>query len=154
MLIPIILTLIGLLLVFIEFFAPGGILAIVGGLLLISGITASSFAPVNFWLKGGFFIGAITLTALACQIALWIIKKQKKGALFLDQDQEGFQASGFDQELIGKLGSVFTDLKPSGHIEIEGKRYQALSDGLYLKKGTPILVEGGRGAYLIVKEKL
>ncbi len=149
--IALIFTLLGLALVFIEFFVPGGIIALIGGFCIVFGIIAFCLTPVPLLYKIAFCAGACATAAGACSFALHIIKKQKKPSLYLNRDQEGFTASSFEKELIGLQGVALSDLKPSGHIEVEGKRYHALSERLYLEKGTPVIVEGGRGAYLIVR---
>jgi len=149
--ISLILTLLGLALIFIEFFVPGGIIAIVGGLCVVFGITAFSLTSVSLLYKLIFFVSACGLTLGVCSFALFLIKRLRKPSLYLNRDQGGFTAASFESELIGLQGIALSDLKPSGHIEIGGKRYQALSERLYLEKGTPVIVEGGRGAYLIVR---
>jgi membrane-bound ClpP family serine protease len=83
------------------------------------------------------------------------IPKIKGGrGIYLKSDQEGYVASEYDASLIGKSGKVLADLKPSGFIYIDEHQYQAISQSGYLVKGTEITVIGGRGAFLIVKEKI
>ncbi len=51
------------------------------------------------------------------------------------------------QKLVGTKGVVATDLKPSGTVEIDGKRYQAQIDFGYAQKGEIVEIlrhEGGR----------
>lgn len=80
------------------------------------------------------------------------MKTGKAKGFFLDSAQEGYVASSFEKELVGKQGEALSDLKPAGHILIEGKRHQALSKMGYLVKGTKIEIIGGQGAHLIVKK--
>ena len=51
------------------------------------------------------------------------------------------------------MGTAESDLKPSGHVMVEGKREQAVSQGTYIKKGEKIKVVGGEGARLIVRKE-
>ena len=53
---------------------------------------------------------------------------------------------------MGKEGMAVTELKTAGHVLIEKKHYQAISEGRFIAKDASIVVMGGRGAYLIVKE--
>ena len=92
-------------------------------------------------------------TALLCKSALWMMKSRKREGLCLETDQEGFSIDPLDQNLFGKMAEAQTDLKPSGHILVEGQRLQAISDGEYIQKGKHIQILTGRGAYYIVKEK-
>ncbi len=79
------------------------------------------------------------------------IKKGKTTGIYLNSAQEGYLASEFDKTLIGKSGEALTDLKPAGHILVEGKRYQAVSKTGYLDKGSKIEIVAGEGAHFIVK---
>ncbi len=115
-----------------------------------------------FYLKGPEGIGPflIYLSALGIslycviRLALWSVKKTgKKGTVYLDADQEGFQASLFPKELIGKSGIAATDLRPSGHIWVDDRAIQALSKDGYIEKGSPVQILGGQGSHLIVKSK-
>ena len=148
-----VLALLGLLLVFLEFFLPGAILAVLGGLLLLLSCGFFFFYYPPVW---GFAFVPLLLLALflTCKLALSQIRKARdKGDFYLAGDQEGFTASTFDQCLIGREGIVATELKPAGHILIEGERIQAMSESQFIPKNTPVTVISGRGAYLIVKER-
>ena len=67
-------------------------------------------------------------------------------------DQEGYTSSSFNSSFIGREGVVVSDLRPSGFIEIDGVRCQAMSEGEYLKKDMKVRVIDGEGAHLIVKQ--
>jgi len=143
---------IGLLLIFLEFFLPGGIAAALGIVLLIFSValfamtSESLIAVVLYILAIAFVVGCLM------RFALWRIKTGRAGEnMYLDSDQEGYVASKFAKEFIGKKGVALSDLKPAGHIKVEGKRMQAVSKTGYLVKGTKIEVIGGQGAHLIVK---
>ena len=79
------------------------------------------------------------------------MKKGKFKGIFLNTAQNGYVASEFAKELIGKKGEAISDLKPAGHILVEGKRYQAVAKIGYIEMGSSIEVIGGEGAHLIVK---
>lgn len=151
----IVLGLAGLLFIFLEFFLPGIVMALIGALLLL----ASSFL---FYLYSSgdlslTFLYLIVLAAgtwLTIRLAITAVKATgKKGTVLLASDQEGFQASLFPKECIGKIGIAATDLKPSGHILVGEIALQALSNEGYIEKGTPIQILGGQGSHLIVKIK-
>ena len=67
-------------------------------------------------------------------------------------------SSGQDPErgrlraLIGSAGRAVTPLTPSGTIEIEGVEYDAVSDGGYIDRGTPVDVIESRNHRLIVSD--
>ena len=146
-------ALLGALSIFLEFFLPGGILAIVGALLLFASATL-------FFVEGGsliwgiiYFLFCASLAVFACSYALSRLRKSKNSDFCLKEDQEGFFASEIDSSFIGKEGVAATDLKPSGHVLIEGSKMQAISQSGYINKGDPIVVVGTQGAYLQVTRR-
>ncbi len=152
MILALFIGLVGLACLYGEFFLPGGILAVVAVCILIGSIIVFSFSGSEpFWI---FCYGLFLLicSILVCKLALKNIRRSKD-SFFLKQDQEGFVSSSLEQELLRKEGTVATELKPAGHVRIEGKVYQALSQGEFLEKGSIIEVVSIRGSHLIVKRK-
>lgn len=151
---PFILVVIGFILIFIEFFVPGSLMGIAGGLLVVLSVIFFAMQD-HSGLEVALFIIAVSVSlGFLIYFTLKRIPKTKPGrSIYLGTDQEGYFASEFDKALVDKTGKVSADLKPSGFIIIEGKQYQAMSQGDYIVKGTEIVVIGGRGAFLIVKIK-
>lgn len=149
---PYLLSAVGLLLIFLEFYLPGAIMATLGTILLIAAIVlfaVSNGSGIEFLL---FLIGNCIGIYLVIKLALWRIKAgSTQFGIYSDTSQVGFVASTYDQTAIGKKGVVKTDLKPGGHILIEGTTHQALSESGYLSKGTEVIVIGGQEESLIVK---
>jgi len=145
---------IGLLLLYLEFYTPGGVFAVAGIISMIFSIgffMMSSSSVLNTVL---FIVLALLLVAAVIWLALYRIKKSASANTFyLEQDQEGYFAAAFDAALIGKKGIASTDLGPSGFIIIDGIRYQARSRGVYIDRGHIVEVIGGDGAHIIVKEE-
>lgn len=140
----------GLGLIFLEFFLPGTVMAIGGGLLLLTSLFffhAYDSRPFSILVYSGSLIGA---TLLVVRIALGKIKASKQG-IISEGSQEGFQASVYPKELLGKIGVAATDLKPSGHVWIEDRNFEALSKSGYIDKGTQVQVLSGQGSHLLVK---
>lgn len=54
-------------------------------------------------------------------------------------------------EYEGKEGTVATDMRPSGTVEIEGVRVDAISEGLYIKKGEKVKVVNVEGNKITVR---
>jgi membrane-bound ClpP family serine protease len=154
MILPIILALFGLILIYIEFFIPGGIMGLFGGLLVIASIIVVLISDLNIIPLVLFIIITFTLLIVTVKIALFQVKKTgKKGTIFLESDQKGYFASKYEKDLIGRYGIAGSDLKPSGYVIINDRSYQAVSKGKYITKGKNIQVLAGEGARLIVKEK-
>jgi membrane-bound ClpP family serine protease len=149
---PWILLAIGFLLIFLEFYIPGAIMGVSGGVLVFVSIILFAIqnqSPVAITL---YIIGTAIALGLLIKFALWRIRTAKPDySIYSDKDQEGYQASAFDASAIGKKGIVITDLKPGGHIMIEGKTMQAISQSGYITKGSEVIVIGGQEESLIVK---
>lgn len=145
---------VGLLMIFFEFFLPGGILGLAGGVLIVVSIVLFAIHAESMWAIILFVIVALVLLGALVQFALWRIRSGRGAkSFYLNTDQEGYVASTFAEELIGKEGEALSDLKPAGHILVEGKRLQAVAKMGYIYKGTTIVVIGGEGAHLVVKTK-
>lgn len=143
-------ALLGLIFIFLEFFLVGALFAILGSLFIVLSLVLFFLSFPLVWLFGYLALIVFAVTGI-CKGALWWIKR-RRGEFYLQNDQEGYSASFFDRNLVGKVGVAVTELKTAGHVLIEKKRYQALSEGGFITKGASIVVVGGRGAYLIVKE--
>ncbi len=143
----------GLILIFLEFFLPGAIMAVGGSVLLLASLFMFHLkGPVGIAPFFFYFAALGTSVYFVVRLAIWAVKKTgKKGTVYLKADQEGFQASLYPKELIGKIGVAATDLKPSGHIWVEDRAIQALSKDGYIEKGAPVQILGGQGSHLIVK---
>jgi len=149
---PYILLLIGLILIFLEFYTPGGVLAIVGAIFWLSAIT--TYVTSNHSVIESCLFVALAVAGLA--FVFWfalrrIRKTGDKNTLYLSKDQMGYQAATFDTSLIGKEGVALSDFGPSGYVLIDGKRFAAICRGSYLDKGAKVVVIGGEVDYLIVK---
>ena len=78
--------------------------------------------------------------------------KDFKNKITLDMDISGYHSSVSYNELIGKTGTAETFFRPSGYILIDGKKYDAVSEGEFIDKGSNlkvILVEGNK---IVVKK--
>jgi len=141
----------GQILIFLEFFLPGAVLAIIGITALLASSILSFMSYPPLW--GILYLFFILLCAFCtCKLALWKIKRSKsQGDFYHGQDQEGYTASSFDLNLVGKEGVVSTELKPAGHIIIDGQLYQAVSETGFLSKGAVVKIVGGKGSHLIVR---
>lgn len=151
MITPIILYFLGLLLILIEFYLPGAIMGTLGGIALLASIFL--LAQTQAWWIVLLFTSVVIISViLLVRFALWRIVHAKPGqSIYLREDQEGYQASSFDEATIGKVGLVMSDLKPGGYIIIDGKQHQAISLTGYVVKDEKVIVVRGQEESLIVK---
>ena len=147
-------AILGLLLIYFEFFLPGAVMGIIGALLLVLSLFLFIFFQHPNVLSLFFFIFALLLSVvLTIRLALITVKRRRdKNSFYSEKNQEGFIASIHQKELYGKTGVAATDLRPSGYIKIEKEFFQAVSRAGYIKKDEKVQVEGGEGARLIVKK--
>lgn len=151
---PFVLLLLGLVMIFFEFFVPGAVLGITGGALLFLSLIAFALSDYPFLAFFPYLLFVVISLVGVIRLALWSIKRTgKENTIMSEKNQTGYVASSFDQTLIGLEGVADTDLKPSGKVIINGVEHQAVSEMGYINKGTPVLVINGEGAHLIVKEK-
>lgn len=151
MLEAIILLIFGLVLVFLEFFAPGAILGTLGGVALLASTIVFAFASDSGLYSFLYFLFVIGSVVLLVRFALHKIRTNRSG-IYSEENQEGYQASYFDATFIGQKGKVYSDLKPGGYILINDVQVPAISESGYLVRGTEVEVIGGEGESLIVKK--
>lgn len=137
----------GILLIFLEFFLPGAVMAIGGTLMLLASLAMFYFEASEVW---HVVVYAISLCVVIGLIIFLALRRIRKGRILHTSDQQGFVASAYPKEMIGKMGVVTADLKPAGYIEIDGSVFSALSKLEYIEKGNKVRVIDGQGAYLIV----
>ncbi len=154
MLVPILFLAVALLMIFFEFYLPGGVLGVLGGALYLASIVMVYLQVKSLSALLLFICIAAIALVFVIKFALWRIRKSKShNTLYHNDDQEGYCASSFEASLVGVEGTAFSDLRPSGYILVNGQRYQATSKEGYLVKGTSVVVVDGAGAHLIVKQK-
>lgn len=103
------------------------------------------------WLSGTLILGVIILAILARYF------KPSAGYLkrFVLQggEQEGYVAGIAQSSLppVGAEGRAFSELRPSGKVEINGVFYDALSTGRYIEKGAKVTVKRYSGGVIVVE---
>ena len=149
---------IGVVLLILEIFViPGfGIAGIAGILLMLISLTLGVIDNIIFEFEG---VAAFTIVAkvfarilitviIAFGISLWLSRKVGTSGFFkglsLDARQE--RSEGFigidthQKDMIGKNGTAYTVLRPSGKVRIEGELFDAMAEIGYIQKGDPIKV--------------
>lgn len=147
------LLLVGLFLVLLEFYLPGVVMGLMGGGFILASVLLF-ISEDHGWIATLLFIAGIgAALILLVRFALWRIVQAKPGrSIYLSQDQEGYRASSYDEQAIGKVGKVLSDLKPGGYILIGEKPLQAISLDGYLKKGEKVIVVSGQEDSLMVRK--
>ncbi len=145
---------IGLLLIMLEFYLPGAVMGVLGGLFVLASIITFASQTNSVVAIIIFIIFATISVALLIKFTLKkIVSTKSDFSIYSNKDQEGYQASSFDKTALGKAGTVLSDLKPGGYILVDGKQHQAISITGYIPKGEEVLVLTGQEESLIVKKK-
>ncbi len=147
------LLVIGLLMVCLEVFIPGGVVGTLGGFFLIASIVLAFVergSPFGFYWVGG----VLVLTLLAIFISVRLLPGSPAGKrLFLSFSQTGYSAVEEGLEgWVGKRGEAITNLRPAGMMEIEGERVDVVTGGEYLPRGATVEVIRVDGNRVVVSE--
>jgi len=141
----------GIVLLVLDLFTPGIILA-VGGVLAFLAATWQAFDQFGtFYGLLAFFVGAVLLI-VALYIEYVILPKTRVGKrFFLHTPEQGASlATTAAATLSGREGVALTTLKPTGQIEIDGKRHEARSLDGQIERGTRVKVVGAENFSLTV----
>lgn len=134
---------------FFEILIPGfGVFGIGGIIAMGLGISIPSS---SLEIKLISFSLAVILTTL---IAIYMIKKGtiNKNLSKLVLDDQIYEKSKDLSSLTNKSGKSLSNLRPSGIIEIDGKKYDALTDGEFIEKNQVIKVIRTEGKKIIVEK--
>lgn len=136
------LMILGLGLVMLEIFIPGGIVGIFGGLCLLAAVV---FSYQDYGMEGAILVFGIGLVGLvAC---LWfefkVLPKTAAGKRFFLQNQvDGkSQPDVVDDSMVGREGLTATALSPSGYVLVDGKKIEAFSRNGFLEKGESVKID-------------
>lgn len=154
--VSIILVLAGFACIFLELLLPSaGIIALVSGTLLVSGIVVGFSAGT----LPGMIIMGVTIIALPIVVMFLIqiwpntpIGRRLFSALPTKEEVEPDQDRLNSLEsLVGRNGISRSKLLPAGSITIDGKHYDAVSDGLPIEKDQKITVVSVKAQRIFVR---
>jgi membrane-bound serine protease (ClpP class) len=141
----------------LEIFIPSG------GILGVLAAVAFGAAIVMAFVVGGVQLGTAFMagTAVLIPILLYLLIKiwpkttfGKRILITLPDSQELLPAQHQQRlRLVGKRGVAISPLLPSGAIRIEGRTFDAISDGMSIEKGAPIEVVAIRNNAIVVRPR-
>ncbi|MEI5905793.1 nodulation protein NfeD [Bacillus spongiae] len=149
-----ILFVIGVILIIVEFFIPGGIAAILGVAAIIGSIIMAGGNVV--------YMGISLLIALFVAIIAMVVFVKvfgKKMNLFnkiilkdSTSTEGGYVTNLTRHELIGLVGITTTPLRPAGTMMIDDERIDVVSEGSFIAQNVEVKVIKTEGARIIVRE--
>jgi membrane-bound ClpP family serine protease len=150
----ILLLLLGLGLIALELFLPsGGVLGILAALAIIGSLV---FAFSGGWVAGlSMVVATMVILPLVMAAAVHYWPRTPIGRLLVlepgsDDDVLPDEPAYQLQELIGKRGVAKTKMLPSGAIVIDGRVYDALSEGMAIAPGQAVRVIAVRTHRVVV----
>ncbi len=149
-----VLFIVGIGLVLLEFFVPGGIVGSIG---LISIIGSLFLATDNAVHMATSILIAIGVSILASILMVRVFGKNMrlfKKIILTDSTntESGYVSNRNRTELIGKVGSTLTALRPAGTILIGDERIDVVSEGEFILKDKAVMVVKAEGSRIVVRE--
>lgn len=154
------LLLLSIALLVIEIFLPsGGFL----GLMMLASLIGSIVCGYFAWWETSrgiwwFYIGSVVVLLPTVLIgAFALIPKTSFGRRILLDAPQSDEITPYAKErselheLVGASGSAMTPHRPSGMVNIQGRRYHAETRGMMLEAGDPVTVVEVRGNRLVVR---
>jgi membrane-bound ClpP family serine protease len=143
-----------------EFFIP------TGGALGLAALAAATAGVVVLWVGAGRtwgLIGLLTVlvmgpAALAYGLKIWPHTPLGRRVLGTPSEEEESARLAAEEaarreadKILGKEGRVLSDLRPVGTVEVEGRRYDAMSETLFVPAGARVVVTGRDVAQIKVR---
>jgi membrane-bound serine protease (ClpP class) len=147
------LFIIGVALVAVELASPGGVLA---GTIGFMAIFASLFLALGAnTLAAVSLLAAVVTAGLGFALLAKFFPASKLWAKLVlktaETTEKGFISADDYQQYLGKTGEALTLLRPAGMAEIDGRRLDVVSEGMFIKSGTKIVVVKVEGSRIVVR---
>ncbi|MFS0655259.1 NfeD family protein [Bacillus sp. 179-C3.3 HS] len=149
-----ILFLIGIVLIILELFLPGGIIGVIGLICVV----------VSLFLAGGSFTGMAISIAIATAVSIiaFIIltkvlgKRMKffKKLVLTDSTnkESGYVSNETRDDLVGQIAVTATALRPSGTIILGDERIDVVSEGAFIDKDEQVKIVKAEGSRIVVRK--
>jgi membrane-bound ClpP family serine protease len=154
LLLPIILQLLGVTVIIAEFILPSM------GLLTVAALGLFGYSLYAIFTRVSTMTGIVFVVVDICLVPVLVIVGMKLLAtspVTLRSSLSGSAGSRSQppewEELVGAAGAAVTDLHPAGSALINRKRYDVVSQGSYIGKGTELVVVSVEGNRIVVKEQ-
>lgn len=151
--IGIILLVAGFVLVGVEMVVPGfGLPGVSGAVCLIAGVFFVADS-----IEEGILITVVVIVVLGILMTIimgLLAKRKLKSPIILDTDvkaQDAYLNSADLEYLVHRQGITVTNLRPAGKGNFDGIDLDIISDGGYIERGTPVVIDRVSEKRLIVK---
>lgn len=150
----VVLFVIGIILIILEFFVPGGIIGALGFGAIIGSLFIATNNPVHMVVS--LLVALIISFSLSILLVKVFGRKMKffKKMILTDatKTEQGYISNPNRPELLGKEGVALTDLRPAGTVLVDDERLDVISEGSFTLKGTKVKVVKVEGSRITVRE--
>jgi membrane-bound ClpP family serine protease len=152
---PIAFLVIGLLLLIVEVFVPSG--GFIGfSALFCVGLSLWHAFQYSTRLGAVFLVVDFAAVPMTAMLAFWLWTRAPMSRKFFLKPPaaDEIDVSHSDLNLphvVGREGRALTPLRPSGHVEIDGRRYDGLAEEGFIPEGSLVRVVRSRSGQLVVR---
>ncbi|HSI08787.1 MAG: NfeD family protein [Rariglobus sp.] len=147
----ILLFVVGILLLGVEVFVPGGILGILGGVAMLCGCIV---AFKIFGMEGGLIASGVAAAILGGTLYFEFVLLPKtslgRSLMVLAPSRPTPAESAKDVGLVGQTALADTVLAPTGYVLVANTRHEAVSQSGLIQKGASVSIVAHDGFRLIV----
>ena len=154
LILPIIMQILGVIVIIAEFILPSM------GILTVMALGLFGFSLYLVFTQASTMAGFVFVVVDVCLIPVLIIIGVKLLAASPVTLRSSLKSIAGAQsqppewaDLIGKSGEAITDLRPSGSARFNGKRFDVVSRGEYISKGSTVAVLSVEGNRIVVKQE-
>lgn len=150
------LLIIGIILLVLEIFVPGGILGVIGASSIVISLFLAGYDLTHMALS---ILIAIIVAIIAFIVLYRSVGAEKgifKRIILRDRatTELGYISSESRTDLVGKHGKSVTPLRPSGTVIIDGERLDVVTEGNYIEQQMAVKVVNVEGMRIIVQEDI
>ncbi len=146
----IILFAVGVVLVAAEILViPGfGIAGLLGGGAILGGAVMSMIGAVPTFGDVLNAVGLVAMSVILLAVAAWAVvrhlpRSRRLSGVFLRESTSrdgGYLSAPAREDLVGRIGTAVTDLRPAGTALIDGERVDVVTEGPWIEAETPVRV--------------
>jgi membrane-bound ClpP family serine protease len=153
MTLAIVLAILGLALMIVEYFlATGGILIVVGILVCVGAVAVVAFNTDDIRET----IAAVVVLCVGAPVVT-IVGMNQIGKRYALKADDSFATLGQTNDestadtLVGRHGRAVTPLRPAGAVEFDGRRVDAVSEGVFIDAGAWVRCIEANGIKIVVR---
>lgn len=146
---------IGLILLILEIFVPGGIIGLIGGSLMIASLlfAGESVTHMAYSIIIAMFIALVGMVIIMKFFGKKLHVFNKLVLKDATTTEEGYVSNENRLDLIGKTGVTQTAMRPAGVILVDNERIDAVSEGSFINKDKQIVIIKVEGSRIVVREQ-